>query len=255
MSDSKEPAMTVLGRIVILIALLTLAVPTATLAQGNRGGGRDRATRTETSRDRTKQTQRTTDRSRKSKTSFDRSQRKESPGKWSANDMSELKGKFAGNKEALTEQLNSLKAKFDTAEIKEKLQQTEEKLKAQLEQIQTKFTENFDGDPEEMKSAAEDLKNSMTDMMDEATRPDPAYVQAVAEDLTAVLQSGELTPQQMIELTKSVSALLTASNITMAEATAVAYDVQALLAAAGVSQADAQALVNSLMNLAQSKTQ
>jgi hypothetical protein len=94
------------------------------------------------------------------------------------------------------------------------------------------------------------LKNSLMQMADGATKPDPAAVQKLSADLSAAMADGNINPREMAQLSNDIQTVMNSANIPMSEVNQAIADAQAILTASGVSQSDVQKIVSDLQAIA-----
>ena len=94
------------------------------------------------------------------------------------------------------------------------------------------------------------LKNDLLAMADGATKPDPALVSKLANDLSAALADKTISAQEKQKLSKDLYAVMNSANIPPAEAQQAIADAQTLLQASGLNKQDAQLIVADLQAIA-----
>lgn len=95
----------------------------------------------------------------------------------------------------------------------------------------------------EMKQA---LKNDLMAMADGATKPDPALVQKLADDLADAMSDGNISNAEKAKLTNDLYAVMNSANIPASEVNRAIADAQVILAASGVTKQDVQTIANDM---------
>lgn len=96
----------------------------------------------------------------------------------------------------------------------------------------------------------DDLKNSLMAMADGATKPDPAAVQKLADDLADAMTDGSLSLAEKHKLAEDAEAVMQSASIPQAEVQQAIADAQAILLASGVDKSDVQTIVHDLQQIA-----
>jgi hypothetical protein len=96
----------------------------------------------------------------------------------------------------------------------------------------------------------DDLKSSLMAMADGATKPDPAAVQALANDLSAALVDGNLSTAEKVRLSQDLETVMNSANVPPADVQAAIADAQQILTASGVDRSDVQAIAADLQAIA-----
>jgi uncharacterized protein YdeI (BOF family) len=94
------------------------------------------------------------------------------------------------------------------------------------------------------------LKNDLLAMADGATRPDPALVQQLANDLAGAMSDGQLSSREKTKLTQDLYQVMNSANISVAEVNQAIADAQAILQASGINRAAAQTIASDLKAIA-----
>jgi hypothetical protein len=128
------------------------------------------------------------------------------------------------------------------SQLSEQQQQNLQKLQSDLQAIK----QGSQVTPEQKQA----LKNDLLAMADGATKPDPALVQQLANDLSAALADGNVSNAEKAKLTKDLDAVMDSASIPAAEVQQAISDAQAILTASGVDKADVQTIVKDLQAIA-----
>ncbi len=94
------------------------------------------------------------------------------------------------------------------------------------------------------------LKNDLLAMADGATKPDPALVDKLVNDLTAALADQNISDLEKQKLAKDLYAVMNSANIPAAEVQQAITDAQTILQASGIDKQDAQLIVADLQAIA-----
>jgi hypothetical protein len=94
------------------------------------------------------------------------------------------------------------------------------------------------------------LKNDLMAMADGATKPDPALVQQLANDLANAMSDGQIDNKEKAQLANDLQKVMAGANIPPEEVNQAIADVQAILTASGVDKAEMQTIVNDLQAIA-----
>lgn len=138
---------------------------------------------------------------------------------------------------ATTEQQAQVAAAFDQV-VSEQQQQNLLTLKNDLVALQAESAVT--------QAQIQALSTSLMAMADGATKPSQELVTALATDLSAALDDGDLTAMEQATLARDLEAVLDSANIPPSELEAVLKDVQAILVSSNVDKADVQKIVADL---------
>lgn len=94
------------------------------------------------------------------------------------------------------------------------------------------------------------LKADLMAMADGATKPDPALVQQLANDLASAMADGKLTEREKTKLANDLKQVMNSANIPMSEVNQAISDAQAILQSSGVSRSEVQTVANDLKAIA-----
>lgn len=95
------------------------------------------------------------------------------------------------------------------------------------------------------------MKNDINAMATGATKPDPATVDKLTNDLSTAMSDGNLSAKEQAQLTADMQKVLNSANIPADEVTQTISDAQAILTASGASKEDAQKVSADLQAIAQ----
>ncbi len=90
------------------------------------------------------------------------------------------------------------------------------------------------------------LKNDLMAMADGATKPDPALVQQLANDLAEAVADGKIDNKEKAQLSNDLYKVMNSANIPAEEVNQAISDAQAILTASGLTKADVQTIVSDL---------
>ena len=88
----------------------------------------------------------------------------------------------------------------------------------------------------------EELRSSLSDMTEGATRPDRSLVLQLLRDARTVRSDGEISDPEREQLASGVSAVLESANISQAEVDAVFEDIESTIDASGITREDIQTI-------------
>lgn len=128
--------------------------------------------------------------------------------------------KPSGTKMSETQQQNVDQLKSDAKEIKQGSQVTQEQKDA--------------------------LKNDLTSMAKGATKPDPALVEKLSNDLSQAMADGNITGKEKSQLMKDLESVMNSANISTDQVNKASSDAQAILTASGISKTDVQKIAGDM---------
>ena len=88
----------------------------------------------------------------------------------------------------------------------------------------------------------EELRSSLSDMTEGATRPYRSLVLQLLRDARTVRSDGEISDPEREQLASGVSAVLESANISQAEVDAVFEDIESIIDASGITREDIQTI-------------
>ncbi|MBL8204511.1 MAG: hypothetical protein JNM09_09805 [Blastocatellia bacterium] len=94
------------------------------------------------------------------------------------------------------------------------------------------------------------LKNDLMAMADGATKPDPALVQQLANDLSEAIADGSIDSKEKAQLANDLQKVMNSAGIPPEEVNQAIADAQAILASSGVDKSAVQTIVNDLKAIA-----
>lgn len=94
------------------------------------------------------------------------------------------------------------------------------------------------------------LKNDLMAMAEGATKPDPALVQQLANDLSEAIADGSIDNKEKAQLANDLQKVMTSANIPPEEVNQAIADAQAILTASGVDKSEVQTIVSDLKAIA-----